>query len=75
MDRRLILKQKNELLSYKQYKQSVKYVCVFIFHLLLRWRVRDTAENQENKSIDRKNNWVRPTKNPENIFLDSYRKQ
>lgn len=56
MDRRLILKQKNELLSYKQYKQSVKYVCVFIFHLLLRWRVRDTAENQENKSIDRKNN-------------------
>lgn len=74
MDRRLILKQKNELLSYKQYKQSVKYVWVFIFHLLLRWRVRDTAENQENKSIDRKN-WVRPTKNPENIFLDSYRKQ
>lgn len=47
------------------------YVCVFIFHFLLRWRVRDTAENQENKAVDTKKDWVRPTKNPENIFLDS----
>lgn len=47
------------------------YVCVFIFHFLLRWRVRDTAENQENKAVDTKKDRVRPTKNPENIFLDS----